>query len=247
MGFFDTYPEFYSTSKTGQSPNRLNRRYLALIENNLSIIGNHSILDIASHDGRWSFAALKNGAKHVVGIEDRRQLVENAKRNMELYNVSSNRYSFIFGDIYVEIAKLEPKVFDTIFCFGFLYHTLNHMELLAEIKRLEPKYLILDTNVSISDRTIIEIKEEDPDIEANSIRSEADANGSVLVGYPSIAAVKLMLNHIGFGKFGFCNWQSNTSAWQDLEDYRKYERISLVATNLLKQNDDPPALENCPQ
>jgi hypothetical protein len=76
------------------------------------------------------------------------------------------------------------------------------MQHLAEMKRLEPKYLILDTNVSISARTIMEIKEEDPDIEANSIRSEADAWGSIWVGYPSIAPVKPMLNHSGFGRFG---------------------------------------------
>lgn len=108
------------------------------------------------------------------------------------------------------------------------------MQLLAEIKRLEPKYLILDTNVSISNRIIIEIKEEDPYIEANSIRSEADANGSPLVGYPSITAVKLMLNHIGFGSFSFYDWNNIISDWQDLQDYRKNERVSLVATNLLK-------------
>src|SRR3981081_663093 len=107
MEFFDTYPEFYSTSKTGQSPNRLNRRYSALVENNVTIIHDHTILDIASHDGRWTFAALKNDAKRVVGIEARRHLVENAKRNMDLYNISSNRYSFTAGDIYVEITKLE--------------------------------------------------------------------------------------------------------------------------------------------
>jgi hypothetical protein len=104
------------------------------------------------------------------------------------------------------------------------------MQLLAEIKRLEPKYLILDTNVSTSDHPIIEVKEENPDIEANSIGIPADVNGKTLVGYPSIAALKLMLTHIGFCSFSFYDWHSNISDWQDLEDYRKYERISLIAT-----------------
>src|SRR5712691_3625181 len=230
MQFFDTFSEFYTTSKTGQFPNRLNRRYLALIENNVNIIKNQTILDIASHDGRWTFAALKNGAKRVVGIEARRHLVENCKRNMDFYNISGNRYSLIDGDIFVEITKLEPNVFDTIFCFGFFYHTMNHMQLLAEIKRLEPKYLILDTNVSTSDYPIIEVKEENTDIEANSIGLPADASSKALVGYTSIAAMKLMLKHIGFGSFSFYDWHSNISYLQDLEDYRKYERISLTAT-----------------
>jgi 23S rRNA G2069 N7-methylase RlmK/C1962 C5-methylase RlmI len=63
--------------------------------------------------------SIKKGAKQVVGIEGILHLVENAKRNMKHYNVSSNRYSFIFGDIYVEIGKLGANVSDTIFCFGF--------------------------------------------------------------------------------------------------------------------------------
>jgi hypothetical protein len=95
------------------------------------------------------------------------------------------------------------------------------MQLLAEVKRLEPKYLILDTNVSTSEYTIIEVKEENPDIEANSIRFPADASRKALVGYPSIAALKLMLKHLGFGNFSFYDWHSNISDWQDLEDYRK--------------------------
>ena len=64
-GFFDDYPNFFQTSKTVEHPNHLNGRFKAIIESNLNIIKNSSILDIASHDGRWSFAALKNGAKSI--------------------------------------------------------------------------------------------------------------------------------------------------------------------------------------
>lgn len=56
-GFFDTYPRFYETSTTGPISNRLNKRYRALIEANEAIICGKSVLDLASHDGRWSFAS----------------------------------------------------------------------------------------------------------------------------------------------------------------------------------------------
>jgi hypothetical protein len=69
-GFIDEFPQFYSTSQTGAVPNRLNQRYRACLEWNEPVIRGNRILDIASHDGRWSFAALKTGASHVVGIED---------------------------------------------------------------------------------------------------------------------------------------------------------------------------------
>ncbi len=63
VNFFDEYSSFYKTGKTGTNPKMLNARFHALIENNKEIIKNSTILDLANHDGRWSFAALKNGAK----------------------------------------------------------------------------------------------------------------------------------------------------------------------------------------
>jgi len=61
--FFDTYPQFYRTSNTAARPDRLNDRYRAIIDFNRGIIQGSTILDIASHDGRWSFAAIKSGAR----------------------------------------------------------------------------------------------------------------------------------------------------------------------------------------
>jgi hypothetical protein len=227
--FFDNYPEFYKTSTTSPFPNRLNSRYLALIESNLAYIQKHTILDIASHDGRWSFAAIKNGAKKVFGIEARLHLVENATKNMDIYGISSDRYSFIVGDIYDEITKIEPNVIDTIFCFGFFYHTMNHMQLLREIKRLSPKCVIFDTSISTTSYLpIIELKEEDSEDEASTIRSTIDDNRNVLVGYPNKQALKLMLKHIGFDSFNFYDWHNNVKNWQHLEDYRTNKRISFL-------------------
>ena len=92
--FFDLYEDFFETSSVGISPNRLNNRYKALIENNTEIIKNSMILDLASHDGRWSFAGLMNGASKVIGIEGRRELVENGKSTMKKYGIPDEKYSF---------------------------------------------------------------------------------------------------------------------------------------------------------
>jgi predicted nicotinamide N-methyase len=143
--YFDNYPDFYTTSKTGASSNRLNARYKALIESNLPLIQNKTVLDLASHDGRWSFAAIKNGAKYVIGIEDRRHLVENAIRDMKTYGITA--------DVHYEIAKLEANIIDTVFLFGYFYHTMNHIPLLREIKRIKPRYIILDSSVSVDLRS----------------------------------------------------------------------------------------------
>lgn len=60
--FFDDYAQFYTTSESG-SPNRINHRYRVLIHQHKQIINDSMILDLASHDGRWRFAAIKKWCK----------------------------------------------------------------------------------------------------------------------------------------------------------------------------------------
>lgn len=67
--FFDDHPEFLETSSTAAGKDRLNLRHVAIIEEHCKILSGSRVLDIASHDGRWSFAALQAGATHVTGIE----------------------------------------------------------------------------------------------------------------------------------------------------------------------------------
>jgi 2-polyprenyl-3-methyl-5-hydroxy-6-metoxy-1,4-benzoquinol methylase len=155
MGFFDRYPRFYRTSITGTAPNRLNVRYETLIRNNLNAIRGQTILDLGSHDGRWSFAAIRSGAKRVVGIEGRHDLVAKAVGSMEFYGVSRERYSFIAGDVLHVTPHMEPGSFDTIFCFGILYHTSHQMQMINAIARLQPKVLLIDSRVALSEWAII--------------------------------------------------------------------------------------------
>src|SRR4051794_17029055 len=139
-GFFDSYPRFLRTSgsETQAGTGRLNLRHAAIIETNLDAIRGRRILDIASHDGRWSFAALMAGADHVTGIEAQPGLVASAVETMAEYEISPDRYRFIVGDVHEVINDLTPESFDTIFCFGFLYHTVHHMRLFSSIARLRP-------------------------------------------------------------------------------------------------------------
>jgi 16S rRNA G966 N2-methylase RsmD len=232
MNFFDEYSQFYHTSKTKPFPNRLNKRYEALIESNINLIKNKSILDIASHDGRWSFAALKNDAKYVLGIEGRKELVENSIKNMKMYKISDTKYDFVVGDIHEEIKKLKQNTFETVFCFGFFYHTLDHNLLLREIKRLNPKNLILDTVISNLDLPIIELIEEDSDVEMYAIKNSENKNKNVLVGHPSKKAIEHMLENLGF-EYHYYDWHDgHIQNWNDLESYESKRRITLVAKNL---------------
>lgn len=227
--FFDSYPDFYKTSIVGSTPNRLNSRYRALIMNNSEIIKNSVVLDLASHDGRWSFAAINNGASKVIGIEGRRELVDSCYHTMKKYGIPNEKYSFIVGDLFEEIKSIDEKI-DVVFCFGIFYHLMNHMLLLLSIKKLQPRYLILDSAISNSDSPIIELRLDNIHNPASAIKS--NTNNQAIVGWPSKKAIELMLTDMGF-EFSYYDWQgSGIDDWQDIEDYQRGERVSIIAKNL---------------
>jgi len=234
--FFNKYPDFYETSETGNAPNRLNSRYQALIEWNNSIINDSSILDLGSHDGRWSFAAIKNGASFVLGIEARHHLIINSQKNMQKYGISLKKYSFIEGDVIEEIKKIKSESFDVIFCFGIFYHIMNHMLLLSEIKRLNPKFVIFDTLLSKSNLPIVEIRIEDSGLEKAGLGTKYDKTDNVLSGWPSKSALELMLEHSGFS-YEYYNWkQANIKNWNNMKAYRDGFRLTLRVKNLDRES-----------
>ena len=103
--FFDDYPRFYDTSETSPLHGRLNLRHDAIFVENKDIFEGKRVLDISSHDGRWTFAALNAGAASVVGIEARPELVANCIENLEHYGVTPDRYTFYTGDVFDVMAK----------------------------------------------------------------------------------------------------------------------------------------------
>lgn len=211
--FFTLYPRFLETSETGAAIERFDGRYKALIQANRDLIKDATILDLASHDGRWSFAALQNGAARVVGIEQRPGLVRKCLENMEFYGVPREKYDFILGDIYECVDDVEPC--DVVFCFGIFYHVTEHMLLLSKIARLKPRVLIMDTHISLLEGKVIEWGYE-------------AMGGKKLVGEPSKAGLEVMLESFGW-TFEYFDWQAsgliNTGP---MTDYRKGQRVTAV-------------------
>ena len=166
--FFDDYPRFFETSKTVPFRDRLNLRYEAIFAENRDVFAGARVLDIASHDGRWSFAALKTGAAHVVGIEGRPELVANAEATFQQYGIDRERYRFIAADIFEAVADADMR-FDVVLCLGFLYHTLRYNELISHIHRMEPHHIIVDTLVLKNQGPMVKLQVERVARQANAI------------------------------------------------------------------------------
>jgi hypothetical protein len=196
--FFGQYPKFYQTSKTGQLPQRFSYRYHLIIQQNKSLLEGKTIVEIASHDGRWAFAAIKAGAKSVYGIEPRKRLVDNANATFSHYQIPSTAYTFVCEDGYVEADNLvrAGRKFDTGLVLGFLYHTARQYEVILRLAALGCSAIIVDTFVLRNvTEPIIRVGMENTAGESNLFSSGKTVE---LTGVPSLMAVHFMLRAAGY-------------------------------------------------
>ncbi len=219
--FFDAFPRFVETSETGPWLDRLNARYFALIHENRELIRDARVLDLASHDGRFSFAALHNGAERVVGIEHDPRLVQAAAEHMAFYDVPRERYEFVAGDLFECIRATERC--DVVFCFGIFYHINDHMQLLTDLAELDARAVIFDTNVSLMEPAVIELRA--------PIAGSPPPKGSQLEGWPSRAALEAMWSTFGW-TFEFYDWVgSGMTGHEKLNDYATGRRLTAVVSS----------------
>jgi transposase-like protein len=216
--FFDHFPRFVETDQLGSVVDRLNARYLGIIHANRELIEGATVLDLASHDGRFSFAALQNGAARVVGIEFGSGLVQKARSNMEHYGVPKDRYEFVTGDIFELIEQVEDC--DVVLCFGILYHVNSHLLLLSKIAELDPRAVIIDTNISLMKQPVIELR--------GPVAGRPLQLGESVEGYPSRAALDAMLSSFGW-KYEYFDWEhSGLVDKKQMWDYEGGRRVSVV-------------------
>lgn len=204
--FFDDYPRFFSTSETANQPGRLSLRYEAIFTQNAEHLRGARVLDIASHDGRWSHAALATGARHVLGVEGRPDLVEAARSNLATYGWGEDQYDFVAGDIFETLAD-QPVDVDVVLCLGFFYHTLRHNELWAGMSRTGARVVIIDTTVHTDNsEPLIRVGRERAELQWNAIADEMSHDDTVLTGRPSMKAMRMLGAAHGYRLDGTSDW-----------------------------------------
>lgn len=200
------------------------------MERSAPLIKGKRVLDIASHDGRWSFAALQAGAAHVTGIEPRQELINNAIDTFNEYNIEPSRYDFLCGDVF---DHLSNKKFDVVFCLGFYYHTIRHAELFDLIERTGATLVVIDTEVTPTADELPEVENGDPravfanpygvqllldpvDDQQMAYSDSLTRNGQTLVGRPSRSAVRFIAKHFGYVTNTF-DWKAFISENPEVE------------------------------
>jgi hypothetical protein len=235
--FFDKYPRFYLTSSTAPTAWRLNLRYEAIFAENRDIVTDAAVLDLASHDGRWSLAALATGARSVVGVEARADLVQAATENLAAYGYGPNRARFVTGDVHqvLRTPDLQDLQADVVLCLGFLYHTLRYNELLEGIRRTGARHLIIDTFSPFMMGPVpnVNVITEDADEQGKAAADSYTHGSSVLVGRPNLAAMRTMLGAYGYRVDRLSDWAGllrDNPGTTDCDDYANNKRLTLRCT-----------------
>lgn len=227
--FYDLYPRFLETTETVPSRSRLSARWRAIIDWNKAILAGRRIVDLGCHDGRWSFAALRAGARHVTAVEVRGHLADKAVDNLTHYAAPADSYRVIVGEAVETLRGLPAGSIDIVMCLGFFYHTLEHMRILLETRRLGAEYLIIDTAISPSDEPIIALAFESSEDTRNAIDYGLTGSKRALVGSPSQSGLQAMLDYVGY-QADFFDWQNNrVDDWTDLPDYAAHLRVTVRA------------------
>jgi len=155
---------------------RLKERYKRIIEPNIEHIKNKVVLDLGCYNGRWSYAAIKNGAKFVIGVDARNNIL-----------LTDDKFRFIQSDVFD--IHIQHGV-DTIFCLGLFYHIMDHFRLFKLMDSFNPEVIILDTHLENTDDCIISVRKEDTEYELNSITE--------LSGKISKGTLKLFAEYFGY-------------------------------------------------
>ena len=139
--------------------------------------------------------AARAAPRTCVGIEHDPRLVQKAEENLAFYDVPRRDYEFVAGDMFERIRSVEPC--DIVFCFGILYHINDHMRLLTELAEFDPRTIIFDTNVSLAEGAVIELR--------SPLAGSPPPVGSQIEGWPSRSALEAMWSSLGW-TFEYFDW-----------------------------------------
>lgn len=212
----------YADYRPGQL-NRLNERYKRIIGSNIDLIAGKRLLDLAAHNGRWTWAALKSGAAYVEAVEGRPELVASATEALSSFPQESYRFSC--GDILDFIEGIKPTHvgrFDTILCLGIFYHVDEHFRLLRLMTGLKPSAIIIDSGLLVTEQRVIRFYAEETGDKLNAIPGK-DQDSRAIVGTMSRGLLEMWCRLKGWS-ITYIKWRGEDIADQKgLTDYLKGE------------------------
>jgi len=188
------FTEFAGSKKNLARLEERNKRII--LANKSEFIEGKRVLDLAANNGRWSVAAAHAGAKEVLAVEGRQELVAEATNLANEHGVG-DRCRFMQGDIYDWLYVHRSERVDTVFCLGVYYHIMDHYHLLRSIARLKPSCILIDSGFVRSFKSLVHVQTENPNLELNALPAFEGQAGEI-VGFVSLGLMNQMAWNCGY-------------------------------------------------
>jgi len=200
-GLFDFLAELPPYDDNDTTIYRLNQRHKLIIEPFLPQIEGARVLDIAAHDGRWSYALAAAGAAEVVGVEARPELIARFEGFPE--TDFKPRVSLTCNDLFADLEARgrAGERFDVVALYGIFYHVMDHFRVLSLIRALKPELIIIDSEFIVLDNAMIQVLKEEVSNPLNAV-TEVDGRTHTVVGVPSLRATEFIADALDFD----CTW-----------------------------------------
>lgn len=223
----------YGIGGKNKGQNRFNWRSEILLVQNKSLIEGKTILDLACNNGRMSYPCLALGAKKVIGIEARQELIKQGQEYLKDDDLK-NRMEFIQADIFDYLTSAEVKSFDTILCFGFLYHTVRQIDFFRQIKRLSPNNIIIDTSIATNyiwygKKSFLNKPPMLLMIQEDSSKTSDTTDDDGIAFWPTKSFLEKMFDVIKYD-YKQLDYIKTVKDWDGLGDYKKGLRVSYIAS-----------------
>lgn len=200
-GLFDFLADLPPYDDNATTIYRLNQRHKLIIAPFMPQIKGARVLDIAAHDGRWSYALAAAGASEVIGVEARPELV--ARFDAFPETDFKARVTLTCNDLFADLEARGQagETFDVVALYGIFYHVMDHFRLLSLIRALAPGLVIIDSEFIVQDNAIIQVLKEEVSNPLNAV-TEVDGRTHTVVGVPSLKSTDFMADALNFD----CTW-----------------------------------------
>ena len=198
--------------------------FKAIVQQNRALFENARILELPSGDGRWGLAALDAGAAHVTCVEPLPRMAARAART--LAEAAPESYELTNANVFSALAHFEPNSFDLIMCVRF-FERHDPQQMFREWRRLQPRFVILDTNVAPGRGPVLRFALQMPEIAGNTVARRDSAGGNI-VAVPTADLIAFLCDFFGF----HCqpiDWNAlGIIDWTGVHDYEQGRRRTFL-------------------
>lgn len=224
MGFFDFIADLPFYSETKNSEIRLNKRHELIVGPYRGELDGARVLDLGAHDGRWSYALAEAGAREVIGIEARPELIARFGHFPETDYKA--RVELRLGDIFAAMEEFvaDGETFDVVAVLGIYYHIMDHFRLLQLVRLLGAKVAIIDSEFMLAQNPMIQLVFEKTETDLNAA-PQIEGQERAIVGIPSFRAMSAMAEALDYDVIWSRAGELFGADRKGIQDYFRTERM----------------------